>query len=1381
MKVNLNLENRNNRDISFGYRWAKDENGFRTFETSYVFDPKKQDCYLEIFKVDTDFYNNYKIISQLKTKNGNDSIKMNPNLNSINMLEEFGITKDTPFAYHYKVVDKNSHIPTIAIDAGDAVTQKDFNNKDIDYNIVVPNASNLSKGGSMKLVNVDTQNVGVVYKKDGSYTINKNLEKRGLDAVKTLTNVFGGTTAGLEKDIDEGKYDGYSRIISLPVFTREDFTSHKYWIEDIFQPCNSLMNINNYTSLQKKMFAHDMNFVSDGAFVNEGLQGVHFSNVLKWGQDSPYFRWFRADNLKNAPLSLGVFPKNTAHVAHKLVNPPVIYYQSSSGQIHSKRNRKYDHSKPTYIQFYDKRFVTEEEKNNPQFLIKTYSKLNTDNVYDIHTHDDSTFPYAFEINPETYQRNVNHFNELGLKNIKLDSYEAARILSKNEHFVVDGKFESGFETWDANPDIAKLNFVMSNNDLKNLKNMKRKDAVKEEALLNRAHAQVQDYTVEGGKYWTQKTNDILRLHIAQNITNIEPQNPQKVYDDIMSKADNTLFPKSLKTEISKEEIENVLDDIYYFDKKLSNEDKNSQILEQLMNFPIESVEFGTNLVGVLASPLVTKRASVEEEIGVPRYELYKKGNPNLPPEYAKTYNEMENIYKQEMHNFASSVLEQVNKKLPENAKLFDGDEVTEYGKYVLPLVVPQIAKYSVVKAFVPDAKVSINSQTGEIAYDYNQLLNTHLESLNLPKASSVENETMLVLGKLKEGITKIPQKDEKELISSIVKSLNGTSVESFKLADLIIDKTQAGLDWRIDATKDIADIDALRTHKQPFEDIWNDVIGFWKKFSQGVLKENPNSYIVAEITNDDELYDGAYGSKAPKYENRRDILQKFLRETGITSTANYTQYFYNIVKLFSKSFQDNSTLTDKGDENTYELAEIFKNQLISGNEKAMLKSYPLPGIMYSYSFIGNHDKPRALHCTALDMNIFYINDFTKASEVHKRQAFQLLTDSWDEKSFDHHRFVNYNFSAVSPKAIAMGILLRKSFVDSMNEYRGKQIPEDKFNKNYEAISKALADLSGGKYKDSRFDADSFGVKPIDFNISQVIEQAKYKYGYDLPAQTTKELEDRTFEIALKPAMEKVKAMMKVLVAIPGMPTMYDGDDKGATGYDTETKNMYLQGRQRVHNEWVEEGNPRYKKFIADFDKEMNDIMAVRRKPECNALNNGSPFVLPMQDGELDGQHYNVPAVLQKAPDGRMTISLFNIHRWQKDQRFDYDNQFGYYKKNLYLDAVKLNFDNEGHINNGKLGLGVPGIEEGTEFVDANHPENVYDVREVNGKYMLKKKGSKDAGLELHDTTMVLYSVPKNTPLTFTGQYHIKQNINTVRNAYAPKNYSIGKQLSLCAD
>ena len=53
--------------------------------------------------------------------------------------------------------------------------------------------------------------------------------------------------------------------------------------------------------------------------------------------------------------------------------------------------------------------------------------------------------------------------------IKLDSFEATRILTKFENFEFEEKFESGVETWDANVDIIKLNYAYSHTDTMHLK------------------------------------------------------------------------------------------------------------------------------------------------------------------------------------------------------------------------------------------------------------------------------------------------------------------------------------------------------------------------------------------------------------------------------------------------------------------------------------------------------------------------------------------------------------------------------------------------------------------------------------------------------------------------------------------------------------------------------------------------------------------------------------------------------------------------------------------------------------------------------------------------------------------------------------------------
>ena len=1382
MKVSFNLnqaENSNSKVNFTGYKWVKDEHGFRNFETSYVYDPEKQQCFLEIYTLGSDKNNNYFIKSCAKARNGGYRIEMKPGANRINLTKTFGILQDAPFAYHYVVKDLYGQKQEyIEIDAGDSIVEAGK-----PYNIVTPNGSMVSKGGSMKLVNIDSQNVGIVYDEYGKWKINEELRQRGLDAVKTLTNVYGGTVAGLEKDIEEGKFAPYSRIISLPVFTREDFTSHKYWIENIFQTCNSLMNINNYRSLQEKMFAKNMNFVSDGAFVNEGLMGTHFSNLLKWGTESPYFRWFRANNLKDAPLSLGVFPKRTENISWKLVNSPEIYVQDVSGRVSAINNSKYDSSKPTYIQFFDKRLVSDSEIKDSQFLIKSYSKMNTKDVYDLHTHDDSVFPYYFEVNPKTVAANVVRFNQHNAylskeEKLPFNSYEASRIMSKNENFTVDGKFESGFETWDANPDIAKLNFVLSNNDLKTLKNLPNHVALTEENKIKQANCQVQDYTIEGGKYWTKTTNDILRLHIAQMLNKVNPENPKEVLNKIIKSSDGNVFPVALKSEISEDEVKNVLNDYYKVSRKLSGEDKNNQILEQLMNMPLESIEFGTNLVGVLGSPLITKRAVTEDEIGVPRYEIYKKGNKNLSSEYAKTYNLMDNIYKNEMSSFAIKVLDDVNSRLSADNKLFNGDKVTQFGQYVLPLIVPQIAKFIIIKAFAPNVDAKFDSNTGEISYDYKSLLNTHLQSLDLPKAGSPQDEALLVLSRLREGIGAINERAFDFIVDSVYTEIKNTNASSFKLADLIIDKTQSGLDWRIDATKDIADIDSLRTHKQPFEDIWNDVNNFWKKFAQGIYSENPNSYIVAEITDEDKLYDDAFGSQSPTYPEKSHIIPKFLRNTGITANAQYSKFFYDIVKLYCLSFEDAKPMDGIPDEDTFKLAEHLKSTLISP-KGSLLKAFSLPAISYAYTFIGNHDKPRALHCAALDMDMFYSDLTFVEDKKHRMDAYRLIKDKFLENVSDDE-VLHYNFDNVSPKAVAMGMALRKGFIDVLNEYGAKMTPEE-FDRNFRAISKAVADLSSGKFRNIRFDGDSFGVKPIDFNIKMVLEQAREQHGFKLSnADMESEFEDKVFEKIMTPAMSKILAMMQILVAMPGMPTLYDGDDLGATGYDTEKKNVYLQGRQRVHNEWAEIGSPRYKKFIDDYKKEMDKIMGVRTKAECNALNNGAPFVLPMQHGYNpfggDRSNYNIPAVLQQSTDGRMTISLFNLHRNIDCNRPAYDYLQKLDTKCIKLNQIELNHEGDTEMN-GTLGVGIKGLKNNTKFYNANDPEDVYYVNVEGDRYFIRR--GKDGGvITLDDPTLVLYSNPLSSPLSFTGQYSIKQGKNVIKNAYSPKIADCGKHICL---
>ena len=163
--------------VSFnGYKPLRNEHGFKEYEFSYPFDEDSQNCYLEVFSVETDSYGNFKSNSMLHAADGKERIKLNTGSNVINLAKTFGIDDQTPFAYHYIVESKyNTSDFKPQIDAGTSIDERPQDHDSVDsriYNVVNPSQSEVSRGGAMKLIIPDSQNVGVVYNADGGYSVN---------------------------------------------------------------------------------------------------------------------------------------------------------------------------------------------------------------------------------------------------------------------------------------------------------------------------------------------------------------------------------------------------------------------------------------------------------------------------------------------------------------------------------------------------------------------------------------------------------------------------------------------------------------------------------------------------------------------------------------------------------------------------------------------------------------------------------------------------------------------------------------------------------------------------------------------------------------------------------------------------------------------------------------------------------------------------------------------------------------------------------------------------------------------------------------------------------------------------------------------------------
>ena len=1384
-----------------GYETEKSKIGDLLYTFNFPYDTKKYNGYVDICLVKKDENGNYHIVEGLTNKNldvgdikdnrqkkiAAMSLPLNSGKTVVNLSKDYGIPVNTAFGYHFKLVPKNGGVPIYQVDSGDIVDFTPYGQAHDIYNIIVPNGTKGLEVGSQILLIPDTYNAMYAYDKDGKIVPNlKYLD--AIKATKHFSNKMGGSLAGVEHDLEAGRFDNYTKIISTPLFTDDSLTPHSYWNKNCMQMAHSLGNIKNYQSLQKKLFAKGINWVSDGAFVNEGLEGVHFRHVLKYGEKSPYFNWFRASSLKDKPLTLGVFPKNTDFIGFKIINAPEVVVTDQNGIATGVRsNKNYDSKKPTYIQVFDKRLVTEKEAQDNTPLIKSYSKLDTGNTFDIVTHQDTLPPYSFEVNPDTLTKNmkdlISYNKDLkGDKKLTKDSYQAIRLLSRFENFILDEKIESGFDTWDANVDIAKINYVYSKENIKELHNiMDTDDRVDYNRLITKNNFMTQDYALTSANYWTKVTNDFLNLHVAQNLKNVDTKDAAKIMAQIKDNIVNKqVFPQKLNELIDEDVIQQVINGKYELKKKTSEDYKNV-LISGMMDLPLDSIELGDNIVSVLASPYMTKRATTQDDLGKSRSELhYKEEDANLDDKFKKTYQATNELYEKEMYDFASDILAALNKKLPAQNQLNDGVNTSEYGKYVMPLLTAEIAKFAVIKGLFPNAEVKVDNINGGVIYDYDKLKQTSLQELGI-NANSPVQEAELLLRRLKgskfikSGIPAISDKDRSVLVEALYKMLEGTNAMSFKLAEVIVDRSKSGLDWRIDATKDIADVESLRNEQTDFEDTWGNIINFWSKFAKSVYKENPNSYLVAEVTDEMTMY-GKAGNKSPKYSYPKDVVMKFLRETGITSTANYNFFFTDIPALFGKNIEKGE---DWGVSHTkiYDLLGTGHNG--SEERKDFLHSGPLPSLISSYTFGDNHDKPRLLHGLAMDMGLFYADlnktlktdQFNTPDYKHKETAYKVTHGIfYPGDTVESYKVVNYDYTRISPKAIAMGDAMGNAFGKALETLSGgpekkwtQYISNEQQNMAYKALAAAVADLSKGIYNGKVFQAEAFGVRPFDIAIEMVVNQAVKQHGLKFSddetqnAELIKRLKNTMFWAALDPALTKLEGIMKTYVALPGAPTLFAGDDMGSTGYEQLTKNMYLQNRSTLHYEWLDENSPEYLEFIKEHKKIIDDIMATRKRPELHPLNDGAPYLLnPIN---VNGSNQKVNAILRQSTDGSMTISLFNMSGANHD--FRYKNEPDKYP--VHIDAIELNKINP----DDKYGAGLRcGLPLGMEFIDANNPNDRFEV--VNGNdsehYKIVKKGG--GTIYLDDNTKILYYVSPESNEKI-------QRINKLREAIAAQNE--GKQ------
>jgi len=1196
----------------------------------------------------------------------------------------------------------------------------------------------------------------------------KNIDKnpKNIDEKKILSSKIGGNFDDIMERIPDFYNLGARRILSTPIFGQDNVSSHGYWTTNPFQITNSMGDIAKFKKMNVELYKKGMGWIADGAFVNEGIEGIHVEHISKWGGKSPYANWITSFGFPDKPFKFGILSKkedvNKNYLGIKLINAPkklVVTEYGSEKWI----DNEVDKTQPSYVQIYDKRLASVRQVNSDE-VIRKYDKSAKD-PHEINNYQDTIMPYRIKINPEEVQEKYKHY--IKSENINMNK---GKEHSPFKNFLVDWKNfgetssddDAGSILWVGNKDILKLRFMLTDEEAAKLSE---KDLKKTE----RAVAQVQDHIMQVGEFWTKEIAASLQTHIAKQLDNAET--PEDFFEKIQEGVQANQLPKSAEN-VTKAEIENVLDDVHEH-KDLATPET---LLDGILSYPLDAIEFNPSTCGILGSPYLKKLALREDQIGKSRIDIYRENRENeynnIPKEYREIHQEMDKLLTGEVRDVAVDILKKIQDENKIKVDLIDPhlNQLTDEGKEVYGLISNDITKFIFTQSllntaynrspdlFNEDEYLEPNyKNTNFLEYNNNLLSKVSPESLKL-KAETPKLEAMGMIKAIREGAANITKNDKKEFAEYLANRLEGVNPDSLKLAKFLLAKTEGGLEWRIDAAKDVAPVEAINDNKADMESNWDKTIKFWKKFTDGVRKYNPKSYEILEVTDESQLVAKNKAEKEDrKYFSAHDASLKLIQGSGATTPTNYN-YFYSFPhSLYSSD-------TEKwGHAGLDSLAEKLIHGWEGGKSNNsyghLLGNTPDTSIQ-AHNMISNHDKPRPAHGFGLDMKIFFQSPDSLrgwANSSLENLEKEPKGDEYAESAIKVVKNKEYfygepaDFSKIDGKALSMGLAIKTS-IDKSYEFK-KLSPE-----HQQDIHSALKALVNGKYTKAdgtkgEYDAEYFGVRPYDVNIKDVIIEAKRTSKNNFAKVNTKILEKELLASMLVPALKKTRAATGFLVAMPGNPTIYAGDEIGETGFETKSKNAYGQDRNANHYGRVDKESSSFIQEIYDAKNDIAKVFNLRNDKAFSPLVDGSTILLKQPDKDTGvvyryNENKDMFVILNNKGFG-MTAERAGINEGDEPLSLPFIDL-----------SEQMQIKQEINVSGSEPVKSILSyLKDGTEYKNAlkKDDDSVYKIETLGDKKVLKRADGQP--ITMRGSDLFLYRTDnfdgsKNEP-SFSGNPHIK--------------------------
>lgn len=1146
-----------------------------------------------------------------------------------------------------------------------------------------------------KMVNILSDFGEVTVNKAGNMTLifpDSVTDKR--DKKRNCVNQLGGKLTNITNMINDFQQAGYRRLVLTPT-TSDPMSSHKYWAVNLYQTDKGLGTEKDYDEMISMANRHGINIISDAAFGKTGIASFQFQDILLRGKDSPYWNYYIINNLNNGLIDIGVLPEDTSNIGFKFINSP---------------NRSdYDPKKDTYVQIFDKRLVTEEEATSNKLIMGYQNdEIKRENQNDLIGSNRAVVPYYFPVNPNELTHGKE--KQFDINNLEFENYR-----------IVKSKYV-GFEQWDGMQDLVKEKYYMDNID-----NFDFNLTQSEYEKRQKGCWMVQDAEILASGYSTKRVANVIGEDTAVVLHNmgVFGKSASEILDllkDEKSELKNMI--KIAPNKIDEKSIQNSISDQYYIKDVdfISNAD--DYITKELMSVPFEILDVAQSLMAVLSSSAISKRASVECEVGKSRFEVmkgYNDGDHDVEPyQYIgekdlKSYKATDAMFTEVLLPIAKDVLKGLE---TDDKKIFDGDTLTDVGRYAVKYMAADIFKFAMYKALNRDIKPEPDvDENGRLYFNLTdeQREGLSLRSLNSFNRTNPEYDALNVINAIRKGLVNITDADKKELVGMLKKRFEKYDKTSLKLASMLIDKAETGLDWRLDAAKDVSSINLLRTHQETYDNVMDNVTRFWSKFEKVVHAQNTHSYIVGEFTDMGEFNPG--DDENSKYPTGDIAEMEIRKNSNMTSFANYS-YLWSLSSCFGLEQTSGDDNPERcGDEPAKWLMTRF---ITSGDWKAnpgFTHVDDIRNINQSYTFAENHDKPRILSVFSLDLKLFF-SQFD--NEEHKKMAAKVVKGDFSTEDYE-----SIDFTKLSAKSIAMGYRLNEALNTLAKDDTIKPILTD--------LRKTIGKLASYTTKQSN---EAFGVKPINEAIYDVIEGAA-----SLKEKTDKEkagIADKILEQIITPAASKYVRLYKMLSTLPGCATDFLGTSMGLTGWEALCKNPYQQCRGAIPDK---EKLPRWLKNC--LFTPINKIQAMKQQEHLNPLIDGDTHPLPFACD--DNKDVNVVKILGEkevklAPflrydqDGNVIINVYSFDGIDnKDHLKEVQN------KDLELDELVL-YDEK--ISGSDPRFSPYTFKDKTKFKLEGDEETIYVVdNTTKGRCVIKKQDGGKITLKAGDmNTSIFYMV-----------------------------------------